>query len=83
MDSYAAGNQICKDYFGKNAKFAEFHDGWYMNYMNKLPRKTWKFWDWTTATCGGWAFWGYFNHKYTGRAWTWINGQSHGNCGSN
>jgi len=49
--------------------------------MNNLPRKTWKFWSWKIAKCGGWSYWGYFNHKYTGRAWTWINSSARANCG--
>ena len=81
VDSFAAGDKLCKDYWGKNAKFAEFKDGYYLSYMNNRPRKTWRFWDWKLASCGGWAFWGYFNTNYNGRAWTWIDNQPHANCG--
>lgn len=81
VDSYDNGNKLCKQYWGKSAKFAEFHDGYYVDWMNNRPRKTWKFWSWAVAKCGGWSFWGYFNHRYNGRAWVWINNQPHANCG--
>ena len=32
--SYEKGDQICKDYYGYDAKFAEFHDGYYLDDMN-------------------------------------------------
>jgi len=78
--SYADGDKLCKDYFGVDAKWAEFHDGFYQPNMNALPQKTWKWWNWTTAVCGGWGFWGYVNTNYKGRAWIHINNQATGNC---
>ena len=47
VDSFAAGDQLCQDYYGDSAKFAEFNDTFYMDWMNTRPRKTWKFWNWT------------------------------------
>jgi hypothetical protein len=82
VDSFEAGDKYCKDFWGKNAKFAEFKDGWYMNWMNRRPIKAWRFWDWKLTQCGGWAFWGYFNTNYNGRVWTWIDSQPHSNCGA-
>lgn len=82
ITSYQVGDQLCKGYFGNNAKFAEFSDGYYMPYMNQEPEKAFDFWDWSQATQGGWNFWGYFNHHYRGRAWVWVNGQPNGNCGN-
>ncbi len=53
-----------------------------MDWMNAITTKTWKFWDWKLAKCGGWSLWGYFNTNYNGRVWTWINSQARSNCGA-
>ena len=81
ISSYAVGDKLCKGYFGENSQFARFDDGRYMDYMNDRPQKTWSFWDWNKTKKGGWNMWGYFNHRYRGRAWVWIDNQPHGNCG--
>lgn len=82
VDSYEAGDKLCKDYWGKSVKFAEFKDGYYQSEMNTRPVKAWKFWNWKEAICGGWAFWGYFNTNYNGRVWTWNESQARSNCGA-
>ncbi len=51
-----------------------------MKNMNAMPQKTWKFWDWDQAICGGYGFWGFFNHKYQGRTWVWNNNNAKANC---
>ena len=81
IDSYSAGDRLCKDYYGLNAKFADFKDGYYVSYMNTAPKKTWKFWKLSESVCGAWSMWGYFNHNYQGRTWVWIDSQPNGNCG--
>lgn len=80
--SLEVGNKICRDYFGETAKWAQFDDGYYMPYMNQNPQKTWSLWDWAQTKRGGWNMWGYFNHRYRGRAWVWINNQPNANCGN-
>jgi hypothetical protein len=82
ITSYAVGDKLCKDYFGPNAKFAEFDDGHYMAFMNQNPQKTYSLWDWAQTKRGGWNMWGYFNHRYRGRAWAWVKNQPYGNCGN-
>lgn len=52
-----------------------------MSYMNDPSADVWATWDWAQTNGGGWAHWGYFNHQYKGRTWTWINDQPNGNCG--
>lgn len=80
--SYDTGNALCQGYFGANARWAKFNDGYYMPYMNQLPRSAWGSWDWSKTKNGGWNFWGYFNHHYRGRAWVYVDGQPNGNCGN-
>ena len=80
ISSYSIGDNLCKGYFGSNSRWAKFDDGYYMEYMNQLPRKTWSFWDWNKAKKGGWNMWGFFNLHYRGRAWVWIDNQPNGNC---
>lgn len=80
ITSYQVGDNICKGYFGKNSQWAKFDDGWYMPYMNQLPEKSWSLWDWSKASKGGWNMWGFFNHRYRGRAWVWVDNQTNGNC---
>lgn len=82
ITSQQAGDTICQNYFGPNAKFASFNDGYYMDYMNSEPDKAWSTWDWSQAKQGGWNMWGYFNHHYRGRAWVNVNSatSTHGNC---
>ena len=75
---------MCKDYYGYDAKFAEFYDGYYLDDMNGVTSgavKAWGNWSWATAKCGGWSLRGYFNHHWKGKAWIWINNQPNGNCG--
>ena len=81
ITSYSVGDKICKGYFGNNSVFATLDSGFYMPFMNELPRKTWSLWDWNKAKTGGWNFWAYFNLHYRGRAWVWVKGQPNGNCG--
>ena len=84
IESYQKGDTICKDYYGYDAKFAEFHDGYYLDDMNGATSgavKAWGNWSWATAKCGGWSLRGYFNHHWKGKAWIWINNQPNGNCG--
>ena len=81
ITSYKVGDDLCKGYFGANSHFAKFDDASYMPYMNEPPQKTWSFWDWNKAQKGGWNMWGYFNHRYRGRAWVWIDNQPYGHCG--
>ena len=81
ITSYAVGDKLCKGYFGNNSRFAKFDDGRYMEHMNEPPQKTWALWDWSKTKKGGWNMWGYFNHKYRGRAWVWVDNQPNGNCG--
>ena len=81
ITSYDVGDRLCKGYFGENSKFATFDDGFYMEYMNEPPQKTWSMWSWGPTKRGGWNMWGYFNHRYRGRAWIWIKNQPNGNCG--
>ena len=82
ITSYKVGDSLCKGYFGNNSNFATFDSGFYMPFMNQPPTKTWSLWDWNQAKRGQWNFWGYFNHRYRGRAWVWVNGQPNGNCGN-
>lgn len=82
ISSYAVGDQHCKDYYGPKAKFAEFHDGYFMDIMNTPPIKAWKSWDWALTQCGEFSLWGYFNHHWRGNTWVWINNQPNGNCGN-
>lgn len=82
ISSYEVGNNLCKGYFGTNAKFAEFDDGFYMPVMSQPPEKTYALWDWNKAKRGAWNMWGFFNHHYRGRAWVWIRNQPNGNCGN-
>jgi hypothetical protein len=84
VTSYEKGDQYCKDYYGMDAKFAEFHDGFYlpdMNGFNSGIVKAWGNWQWALAECGAWSLWGYFNHHWRGKAWIWIRNQPNGNCG--
>ena len=80
ITSYKAGDDLCKGYFGSSSSFAKFDDGRYMDYMNEDPQKTWSMWNWNNTKKGGWNMWGYFNHRYRGRAWVWIDNQPNGNC---
>ena len=80
--SFAAGDALCKGYFGAKAKFAEFDDGYFMPFMNQNPQKSYALWDWAHSKRGGWNLWGYFNHRYRGRAWAWAKNQPFGNCGN-
>ena len=80
ISSYEVGDKLCKGYFGDKAKFAEFRDGYYNDFMNIRPHKAWNRWSWAGAKQGAWNFWGYFNHHYRGRAWIWVNGQNNANC---
>lgn len=80
ISNYQIGDDLCKGFFGATSKFANFDDGYYMDYMNQRPIKAWNRWVWDEAKQGKWNFWGYFNHHYRGRAWVWINSTS-GNCG--
>ena len=82
ITSYKAGDALCKGYFGNNSQFATFDSGFYLPFMNRFPAKTWALWEWGQAKRGQWNFWGYFNHRYRGRAWVWVNGQPLGNCGN-
>ena len=53
--SYEKGDQICKKYYGYDAKFAEFHDGYYLEDMNGYKSgsiKAWATWEWFLAKCG-------------------------------
>jgi hypothetical protein len=79
---YTYGDNLCKGYFGPNAKWAKFNDGFYLPFMNQRPVKAWNLWDWDAAKRGGWNLWGYFNHHYRGRAWVYVDGQPNGNCGN-
>ena len=81
VTSYKVGDSICKGYFGNNSVFATFNSGYYMDFMNQLPAKTWAFWDWSKVKQGGWNFWGYFDLHYRGRGWVWSS-QASGNCGN-
>lgn len=78
---YETGNTLCQGYFGSNARWAKFNDGFYMPFMNQRPISAWVSWDWGKVKNGGWNFWGYFNHHYRGRAWVYVDGQPNGNCG--
>ena len=82
ITSYKVGDALCKGYFGNNSNFATFDSGFYMPYMNQPPIKAWGLWNWSLAKQGQWNFWGYFNHRYRGRAWVWVKGQPNGNCGN-
>ena len=82
ITSYKVGDALCKGYFGNNSNFATFDSGFYMPFMNQPPIKAWGLWDWNQAKRGQWNFWGYFNHRYRGRAWVWVNNQPNGNCGN-
>ena len=81
VTTYQAGDDICKGFFGNTSKWATFDDGYYMDYMNQRPYKTYNLWNWSEAKQGKWNYWGYFNHHYRGRAWIWI-GLNSGNCGA-
>ena len=81
VTTYQAGDDICKGFFGNTSKWATFDDGYYMDYMNQRPYKTYNLWNWAEAKQGKWNYWGYFNHHYRGRAWIWI-GLNNGNCGA-
>ncbi len=84
LTSYAVGDQRCKNYYGPNAKFAEFHDGYYMDDMNGFTSgkvQAWEKWNWANSKTGEWSLWGYFNHHWRGQAWIWVNNQPNGNCG--
>jgi len=84
VDSYDTGDKICKDYYGYDAKFAEFHDGYYLEDMNGWKSESilaWSTWSWAQAKCGEWSLWGYFNHHWNGKVWIWVNNQPNGNCG--
>jgi hypothetical protein len=40
INSWDAGDKICKDYYGPDAKFADFRDGYYLDYMNGSESKS-------------------------------------------
>jgi hypothetical protein len=80
IDSYKSGDSLCKNAFGRKAKFAQFTDGWYMKNMNGPNLKIEKAWSWEKADSGEFNLWGYFNHDYTGRAWVWTQTTPMGNC---
>lgn len=80
IDSYEAGDNLCKTAFGVSAKFAMFNDGWYMPNMNGPIVKMQKSWDWKTALSGQYNLWGYFNHNYMGKTWIWTQTTPSGNC---
>ena len=84
IHSWEAGDLICKKYYGSDAKFADFHDGYYLDDMNGFSSgsiKAWGDWSWAQAKCGEWSLWGYFNHHWNRRAWIWVNKQQNANCG--
>lgn len=81
LKDYSTGNNLCQGYFGANAQWAKFNDGFYNPYMNQRPISAWSQWNWGKAKRGGWNFLGYFNHHYRGRAWVYVDGQPNGNCG--
>jgi len=78
----AKGDSLCRAEFGTSAVMAEFHDAYYIPYMNNSPANIKVNWNWSSAYQGAWSGWGYFNSITTGvRMWTWINDQP-ANCGS-
>jgi hypothetical protein len=79
----AAGDSLCRAELGTSAVMAEFHDGFWISYMNDSPAKIKVNWNWSSSVPGAWGAWGYFNSiKTSSRMWTWVNDQPTGNCGS-
>lgn len=81
VKTFEDGDKLCKGFFGDTSKWATFDDGYYMDFMNKRPYKTYNLWNWSEVKQGKWNYWGYFNHHYRGRAWVWID-LNDGNCGA-
>ena len=52
IKTYKAGDDLCKNAFGEEAKFATFTDGWYMDNMNGPVLKIEKSWSWASAKSG-------------------------------
>ena len=71
---------ICKIYFGKCWRMAEFHDGWYQTNLPSLRQGA--FCEWDRHRRGGWNFFAYGNYNGSinyGRFWVAINDQR-ANC---